>query len=158
VPPRIKALFLLALALLRTILHRALGRGSGGIGAFRANYDADGLAPVSLEQRSSMGEFGSCIACGLCDRGESVRIERSGGAYCGIMELMLAGSRSMPDFGAAAIAFEHVPDDVLLEKERICPTAVPMRKIAAFVRDRAGESRRSLPVATSGRALPSAGG
>jgi hypothetical protein len=147
VPPRVKALFLLAMALLVAIVKRAFGRRQGGLPAFRSNYAADGLAPVSPEQRASMETFGRCIACGLCDRGEGERIYRSNGAYHGVMELILASSRSMPDFGAAAIGFAAVPDDVLAEKEKACPTRVPMRRIAAFVREKAGEARVSLPVA-----------
>ena len=147
VPPRIKAMFLLAFALLRTLLRRAVGGGRGGLRSFRENYAADGLAPVTGAQRAAMVEFGGCIACGICDRGESVRIARSRGAYAGVMEAVLAASRSMPDYGAAAIAWSHVSDDVLAEKERACPTAVPMRKIAAFVREKAGEARVSLPAA-----------
>ena len=102
-----------------------------------------------------MSEFGRCIACGICDRGERARIAQSEGAYRGVMELMLSASRSMPDFGAAALGFAHVSDEVLDEKELLCPTRVPMRKIAAFVRTKAGEARVSLPAAESGRALAS---
>ena len=149
----LKALVLLALALVRTLLRRLFGGGRGGLAAFRENYAADGLAPVTAEQRTTMNDFGNCIACGLCDRGEGARIARSGGAYPGVMELMLAASRSMPDFGAAAVAFAYVSDEVLQEKEKLCPTSVPMRKIAAFVRDKAGESRTSLPVVAT-KALP----
>lgn len=126
-----------------------LFRRSDGLRAFRQNYAADGLAPLDAEQRATMAEFGRCIACGLCDRGESKRIARSSGAYPGVMQLMLAASRSMPDFGAAAVAFSHVSDDVLAEKELICPTGVPMRKIAKFVRDKAGEARGSLPLGSA---------
>ena len=61
------------------------------------------------------------------------------------MGAVLAASRSMPDFAAARIAFSHVSDETLAEKERTCPTAVPMRKIAAFVREKAGEARLSGP-------------
>jgi hypothetical protein len=67
------------------------------------------------------------------------------------MQLVLAGSRSMPDFAAAARGFELVPDAVLEEKERSCPTAVPMREIARFVRARARDARVSSPVAREGR-------
>jgi hypothetical protein len=151
VTPRIKALFLLAFALVRTVLRRLFGHAWGGIEAFRANYDADGLAPISADQREVMAGFGTCIACGICDRGEGTRIAASGGAYRGVMELMLSASRSMPDFGAAAIAFEYVPDDVLRVKEGLCPAAVPMRKISAFVRGKAGEGRKSLPMAPNPR-------
>ena len=136
---RLKAFLLLALALLRTLVRRAFGGGRAGIAAFRENYDADALPPLSEEERSGLGSFGRCIACGLCDRGEAGRIAASGGAYRGVMSLILAGSRSMPDFRAAAVAFEHVPEDVLANKETVCPTGVPFRRIARFVREKADE-------------------
>lgn len=144
-PPRLKALFLLAFALIRTVFRRLLFRRSDGLSAFRENYAADGLAPVTVEQRTMMAEFGRCIACGICDRGERERIARSAGAYPGVMQLILSSSRSMPDFNAAAIGFAYVTDDILAEKERICPTQVPMRKIAHFVKEKASEARVSLP-------------
>lgn len=144
-PPRLKAILLLAWALLRTVLGRAFGKKVDGIARFRENYDADRLPPVTPAERAELAEFGRCIACGLCDRGEGARIAASGGHYRGVMALMLAASRSMPDFHAAQIAFAHVPDEVLAEKERLCPTRVPMRKIARFVRDKAEELTRSLP-------------
>jgi hypothetical protein len=156
VPPRIKALFLLAFALVRTLLRRAVGGGRDGLRSFRKNYAADGLAPVTLEERNKMADFGGCIACGICDRGESVRIARSQGAYAGVMEAVLAASRSMPDYAAATIAFSHVSDELLTEKERTCPTAVPMRQIAAFVRDKASGARVSIAAQSSPRALPRA--
>lgn len=153
-PPRLKALLLLAMTLVTTLLRRAFTRRQDGLAAFRRNYAADGLAPVTAEQRKELSAFGRCIACGLCDRGESERIAKSGGAYQGLMEIVLAGSRSMPDFGATALALAHVPEEVLAEKERICPTRVPFRKMAAFVRDKSGEARVSLPVSSATPALP----
>lgn len=143
---RIKAVLLLTLAVLRTFVRRLFGGKKGGIAAFREHYAADGLAPLSAEQREAMRGFGRCIACGLCDRGERERIASSGGAYRGVMQLVLAASRSMPDFGAAALGFAHVTDEVLAEKERICPTRVPMRRIAQFVSEKASEARVSEPV------------
>jgi hypothetical protein len=144
VPPRIKAVLLLAWALLRTVLGRFFGRRHDGIGRFRENYDADRLPPVTERERKELSSFGRCIACGLCDRGEGPRIVASRGAYRGVMSLMLSASRSMPDFHAANLALVHVPDEVLADKERICPTRVPMRQIARFVRDKAKELERSL--------------
>ena len=73
-------------------------------------------------------------------------MQASGGAYRGVMALMLAGSRSMPDFRASAYSFSFVPDDVLADKERLCPTAVPMRRIARFVRDKAAAVGGPLPL------------
>jgi len=144
VPPRIKAILLLAWALLRTVLRRFFGRRPDGIGLFRENYDADRLPPVSAGEREELSEFGRCIACGLCDRGEGARIAASRGAYRGVMSLMLSASRSMPDFHAASLSFAHVSDEVLAEKELLCPTRVPMRAIAGFVREKARELERSL--------------
>ncbi len=122
------------------VLRRLFRRGSrSGLASFRANYDADGLPPVTPQERAEIEQFSRCIACGVCDRGEAARIQRSGGAYRGIMPLMLAASRSMPDFRAAAYSFGFVPLEVLEEKQRLCPTGVPMVAIARFVRAKADE-------------------
>lgn len=141
---RFRAYWLLFLALLRTLLRRVFSRSGGGLAAFRRNYDADRLPPVTVEERQELPAFGRCIACGLCDRGEAARIAESNGTYQGLMTLVLAGSRSMPDFAAAARAFDYLPDEVLAEKEAICPTDVPFRAIARFVRAKAAEVERSL--------------
>ena len=134
---RLKALFLLLGAVLSTLLRRLVSRRRDGIAEFRSRYDEDGLPPVTPEEREVVYEFQRCIACGLCDRGEAERIARSGGAYRGLMPLVLAGSRSMPDYRAAAYSFGFVDESVLASKERICPTGVPFRKIARFVRAKA---------------------
>ena len=151
---RFKALVLLAGALLRTLLYRLFSRREDGIAAFRSRYDEDGLAPVTPEERPMMAEFQRCIACGLCDRGEAERIARSGGAYRGVMGLVLAGSRSMPDYRAAAYSFGFVSDEVLAQKETICPTGVPFRKIARFVRNKAGAVGGPWPLPPRIASLP----
>ena len=137
-PPRLKAWLLLTIAMLKSLLARLFGR-AGGIAAFREAYDADGLPPVTAEERAEFASFSRCIACGICDRGEGDRIAASGGAYRGVMPLMLSGSRSMPDFRAAAYSLSFVSDDVLAEKEQSCPANVPMRRIARFLRAKADE-------------------
>jgi hypothetical protein len=67
------------------------------------------------------------------------------------MDLMLASSRSMPDYDAAARSFAAVGDERLAELETRCPTQVPMRKVAAFVRAKASEvgARPSSATATT---------
>jgi len=153
-PPRLKAILLLALYLVKTVGRLLFTRNKAGIAVFRANYDADGLPPVSPLEREAMPAFSGCIACGLCDRGETARIAASGGAYRGVMALVLAGSRSMPDYRAAAYSFSFVSDDVLAEKELICPTRVPFRAIACFVRDKAGAVGGPLPLPPRIDSLP----
>ncbi len=154
-PPRLKAIFLLGWALVRTVFRRIFFKRRDGIAQFVENYAADRLPPVTPEERKKLAEFGRCIACGLCDRGEGERIIASGGNYRGVMSLMLTASRSMPDFDAAASSFAHVSEEILAEKEAICPTHVPMRQIARFVKEKARELERSLPP-TSVRSLPPA--
>lgn len=129
----------------QSLVRRLFGKASG-IAAFRRNYDADGLPPVTADERRELPTFSRCIACGICDRGESERIAASGGAYRGVMPLMLSASRSMPDYRAAAYSLSFVTDEVLAEKEKSCPAQVPMRRIAAFLRAKANEVGGAWPL------------
>jgi hypothetical protein len=45
----------------------------------------------------------------------------------------------MPDFDAAVRALAFITEDELAEKELLCPTDVPMRRLASFVRSKASE-------------------
>jgi hypothetical protein len=144
---RIKALALLALALLRTLWRLTWHPHIDGLARFRENYAADGLTPLSPIDREQMRRFGRCIACGRCERGDAERIVSSKGEYRGMMGLVLAASRSMPDYRAAARGFAHVSDGDLEAKERLCPTRVPLRQLARFVKANAAAARVSLPAA-----------
>ena len=152
-PARFKALWLLAWTLVLTLVRRWL-RPSAGLTAFRENYDGDGLPPVTPEERAMMATFSRCIACGICDRGEAERIRASGGAYRGVMPLMLAASRSMPDYRAAAYSFSFVPGEVLEAKEAVCPTHMPMAAVARFVRAKADQVGGPLPLPPRVTSLP----
>jgi hypothetical protein len=153
VPARFKALWLLAWTLVLTLVRRLL-RPSAGLTAFRENYDGDGLPPVTPQERATMATFSRCIACGMCDRGEAERIRASGGAYRGVMPLMLAASRSMPDYRAAAYSFSFVSAEVLEAKEAVCPTRMPMLAVARFVRAKADQVGGPLPLPPRVTSLP----
>jgi hypothetical protein len=133
---RALALAVLARSLLEVTLAKLFGTRSG-IALFHENYDADRLPPVTADERAEIPRFSRCIACGRCDVGEAERMAASGGAYPGLMAIVLASSRSMPDHDAAALALDHVPDEVLQAKEAICPTGVPFVALARFVRAKA---------------------
>jgi succinate dehydrogenase/fumarate reductase-like Fe-S protein len=135
---RLHALLILAWALIRSLLAPYLG-ARRGLSDFRRSYAADRLPPVAPDERHYLTQLGGCIACGLCDVGEGARIARSKGAYAGVMDLMLASSRNMPDYDAAVRSFDAVGDERLAELEARCPVRVPMRKLAAFVRSKAVE-------------------
>jgi succinate dehydrogenase/fumarate reductase-like Fe-S protein len=137
---RALALTVLAWSLVKMTVQRLFGEKTG-LALFHENYDADRLPPVDADERAKLAGFSRCIACGLCDVGEAPRIAASKGKYPGLMSIVLASSRSMPDFDAAKIALDLVPDEVLAEKEAICPTGVPFVELAKFVRAKAASSR-----------------
>ena len=138
---RLHALLILAWAFFRTVLINVFG-GRRELADFRKSYAPDRLPPVSPDERRGLAELGGCIACGLCDVGEGAAIARSGGTYRGVMDLMLASSRSMPDFDAAARSFDAIGDARLALLERRCPSGVPMRRVAALVKTKAAEVAR----------------
>jgi hypothetical protein len=152
---RIKAFALLALALLRTLWRLTWHRHIDGLARFRENYAGDGLTPLSELDRGQMRQFGRCIACGRCDRGDAERILASKGEFRGTMGLVLAASRSMPDYRAAAHGFAHLTPADLEAKERLCPTRVPLRQLARFVQANAPAARVSLPAAQGAKRIPS---
>jgi hypothetical protein len=131
---RLHALVLLAWAFVRTMLKKVFGGPPRGLPLFEANFQAERLTSLSASERSEITTFSRCIACGRCDQGDGERIAASRGAYPGTMALMLASSRSMPDFGATLDALRFISDEELARKERLCPTRVPMRRVAAFIR------------------------
>jgi hypothetical protein len=92
-----------------------------GLADFRLSYAADRLPPVSIEERALLLRASACLACGLCDAGEGAAMARSVGAYAGVMDLMLASSRSMPDYDAAVASFDAVTDERLAQLEPRCP-------------------------------------
>ena len=148
---RALAATLLAWSLVRTTWARMMGRKTG-IALFQENYEADRLPAVDAAERARLATFSRCIACGLCDAGEADRIAASRGAYPGLMSVVLASSRSMPDFDAAAIALEHVPEEVLREKEPLCPAAGPCVELSRFVRRKAAPrlAKVELPMLPAG--------
>lgn len=133
---RALSLVLLLWSLVKVLVARAFAVPSG-LPKFRESYDADRLPPLEPSERDVLPSFSRCVACGRCDEGEGERIAASRGAYPGLMNVVLASSRSMPDFDAAARALAHVPDEVLSEKTRACPTRIPFLALARFVRRKA---------------------
>ena len=142
---RLHAALLLAWALLRSLLAPLFG-ARRGLSEFKASYAPDRLPPVAPDERRALPKLSGCIACGLCDLGEGARVAGARGIYAGTMDLMLASSRSMPDYDAALQSFATVPEARLAELEKRCPGRVPMRRVAAFVRAKAAEVDASRDV------------
>jgi hypothetical protein len=141
----LKALLLLGFSLVVTLLKRVLLQRRG-LAAFLDNYRADGLSNVSEQERQLLQGFGGCIACGLCDRGETRTAVAASGGYSGLMSVVVAASRSMPDYAAALRSVAHLDRERLIAKEQVCPTRVPIAAIVEFVQAKAAAARVSLPV------------
>jgi hypothetical protein len=133
---RVLALVVLAWSLIKVLVGRFFGRKTG-LPLFHENYDADGLPALDADERERMRRFERCIACGRCDIGEAERIAASGGRYAGLMPIVLASTRNMPDYDAAVEALSFIPDTELVRKEKVCPTGVPFADLAKFVRAKA---------------------
>lgn len=141
---RAHALAVLAWSLVKVQYRRLFGLPTG-LSLFHQNYDGDRLPAVDPAERDALPSFSRCIACGRCDLGEADRMARSAGQYPGLMTIVLASSRSMPDFDAAARAIAFVSDDVLRTKEASCPTGVPFRELARFIRAKANPAQEASP-------------
>jgi hypothetical protein len=141
---RIHALFILAWALVRSLLAPLFG-ARRGLAAFQRSYAKDNLPAVSKAERVALPRFSGCIACGRCDVGEAARIVAAKGTYGGMMDLALASSRSMPDYDAAARSFAAVSDADMAAAEGRCPTRVPFRALRRFVLAKAAELEGGAP-------------
>lgn len=117
-------------------MFKALTKRVTGLAQFHANYAAERLAPISEDERKTLAQFSSCIACGRCDFGEAQRMSESQGEYPGLMQLVLASTRNIPDYDAAARGFTHVPNEVLRLKVQRCPVRFPFERLASFVQQK----------------------
>jgi hypothetical protein len=135
----LRTVLLLAWSLLRVTAARALGRHRG-LDAFRASYRADDLLSLTPSERAFVDDARGCIACGLCTLGDLPAGARAG--LGGPMNLFLASSRSMPDYGVALESFAAIDEADLERLEVECPARVPMRDLVRFVRAKGGELRR----------------
>ena len=141
---RALALALLGWSFIKVLARLLFTKQTPGLEVFVQNYGVEGLTAIDREERESLVRFSRCIACGRCDVGEGERIIASRGAYPGLMRLVLASTRSMPDYDAALRGFAHVPLTVLREKEAICPVGIPFEALAEFVRAHAPAPARLL--------------
>lgn len=121
---RVVAVLHLAWALVRRIFRRIFrGRSDdGGAERFLDNFAAEGMAPLTVAEEGVLEGAGRCIQCGLCE------------AVCPLpVDRWLAYARALD---MAVIAAETVPaacPEDCRACVQICPTAVPIELIPAFV-------------------------
>jgi hypothetical protein len=136
---RIKALFLLAVALVATLIGLVGRRTGRGIRQFRAQYDPERLSACRPGELDLLFGLGRCIGCGLCDRGEAGRIAASRGTYPGTMPLILNSLRNTSGLPAAAHAWGFLSLEVLDAKQLQCPSGVPLAAVLEFVNRKVAE-------------------
>ena len=127
----LRTVVLLAWSLARVLASRAVGRGRG-LREFRRAYAADNLLSLSPDERAFMDDARGCIACGLCSLG-ALPAEIRANSH-GNMNLFLAASRSMPEYGVVLDDFAAADEGTLEALEANCPAQVPMRALVRFVR------------------------
>lgn len=136
---RIKALWLLAVALMATLLGLLVRRSGRGIKQFRAQYDPERLSACRPGELDLLFGLGRCVACGLCDHGEAGRVAASRGTYPGTMPLVLSSVRNTSDLPAAAHAWAFLSPELLDAKQPQCPSGVPLPAVLDFVTRKVGE-------------------
>jgi hypothetical protein len=107
-------------------------RGVPGASGFRANFFGEGLIPTTPDDRERMREAARCIHCGLCDAPAAAAQAPSPSL------LPLVFSRSsveLPQARGALARFREVPD-ALAAGELLCPTGVPLRRLARWLDER----------------------
>ncbi len=98
---------------------------------FLANYAAEGLLPITAEERALLRGAERCICCGLCDAQPGAEVTR---AYQGPSFIPVAYTRATPHLREMGSALREVNQAQLLLGEAVCPTRVPLVALATYLR------------------------
>lgn len=95
--------------------------------AFRAQFAAEGIFPLTPAEQESMPRAQACIVCGLCDMGTAAPEWRPYGR-----EALAAGfARALPVLPLPAADVARAADR--REAGALCPMGVPLATIADYV-------------------------
>jgi succinate dehydrogenase/fumarate reductase-like Fe-S protein len=102
---------------------------------FLESYGPDGLVPLDERARARLPSYEGCLSCGLCDAmcGSLAAARRH--LFNGPSDLATSLSRdftAFPRLLAQLDAWGTCAD--CTRCEAVCPTGVPLRELAAFVR------------------------
>ena len=109
---------------------------------FLDNYAPEGLLPTSAEDREVLHAASRCIHCGLCDAYDAALSSLPRTLYDGASALPVSWSRATPDLPAAHAALERLHPEQLARAEAVCPTRVPLRRVAAYLQRKLEELAR----------------
>jgi succinate dehydrogenase/fumarate reductase-like Fe-S protein len=122
-----------------------------GLARFEAQYGSEGLFALAPEEREAVASLSKCIACGICDAsfGPYHGIARS--SLRGPSDLVLAQSRSLPDWDALAPALAQLERGRVEEIEALCPAQVPFERVLRVAKKRAEALRAAREPDTTRR-------
>lgn len=103
---------------------------------FLDNYAREGLIPTSEEDREVLKLASRCIHCGLCDAFDPTLSSLPRTVYGGVSLLPISYSRATPDMPRARMAIEAIQPEALAQAEAVCPTRVPLQRIARYLEGR----------------------
>lgn len=112
-----------------------------GLLRFRESYEAEGLFSLEREERAAVAAMSRCLACGVCDAHFGSYRDVARGALRGPSDLVLAQSRSLPDWDALAVPLAQLERGALERIERLCPARIPLREVARVASRRASALR-----------------
>lgn len=124
-----------------------LFRRDSGLLRFERSYGKDRLLPLLPAERTALKAFSGCIACGLCDAHFDAYAKTSRRDFPGPSALPLSYSRSLPDYEGLEAYLDDLEKGDLVHLERICPSRVPFRALAAFTRRHAAAMKAAAAVA-----------
>lgn len=108
-----------------------------GLARFLESYGPEGLFPLEPEEKDVVASLSRCTACGACDARFDAydRIART--TLRSPSELVLAASRSLPDWDALAAPIAELEKGDLAALEAVCPARVPFARVARVAKERA---------------------
>jgi succinate dehydrogenase/fumarate reductase-like Fe-S protein len=143
--------YLVYRALIHLLKQPFAGDGRGGKARFLANYAPEGNLPTSTEDRAVLRGASRCIHCGLCEAYDLALAAQPRSVYEGASALPVSYARAVPDLRHARKALERLDEGQLAGAEAICPTRVPLREIARYLKRKLAELDREIERAAQER-------
>lgn len=106
---------------------------------FLANYAPEGNLPTTVEDRRVLAGASRCIHCGLCEPFDQMLTQLPRTQYDGASLLPMVYARAMPGLQHAREAIQAIDPEKLARSEAVCPTRVPLRSIARWLKVKLAE-------------------
>lgn len=123
-----------------------------GLLRFKQSYGPERLFELEREEQEVVASLSRCIACGICDANFGSYDDVARTAMRAPSDVVLAHSRSLPDWDALALPLAQLERGDLARIERLCPAQIPLARVVEVARRRA-EALRAAGEDAPGHAL-----